>query len=135
MGLSNGTVIAIGDVSHNIEFTEYANSLTKHLMNEKNIQSILGKNFRKKFPTVGITLGYYNKKDTFKIDTVLEDIFKKYRNLDKDFSFPISEISLVKSKFKNLIYPKLIQKLRYNGESARLVFLFPDSFSKGYLFV
>ena len=112
MGISNGTVIAIGDVSHNIEFTKYANSLTKYLMNDKNIQSYFGKNFRRKFPTVWITLGYYNKKGKFKIDTVLEDIFKQYSNLGQDFSFPISEISLVKSKYKNLRYPKLIQKYR-----------------------
>ena len=70
MGLSNGTVIAIGDVSYNIEFTKYVKSLTKYLINHKNIQSILGRNFRRKFPTVWITLGYYDKKDTFKIDTV-----------------------------------------------------------------
>ena len=112
MGLSNGTVIAIGHVSHNIEFTKYTNSLTKRFMNNKNIQSILGRNFRRKFPTVWITLGYYDKKDTFKIDTVLEDIFKQYIKLGQDFSFPISEISLVKSKYKNLRYPKLIQKYR-----------------------
>jgi hypothetical protein len=112
-GLSNGTVIAIGDISHNIEFCKYGNSLTKYLLNNKNIKSILGKNFRRKFPTVWITLGYYNKKDEFKIDTVLEDIFKQYKTLDKDyFSFPISEISLVKSKYKNLRYPKLIQKFQ-----------------------
>jgi hypothetical protein len=112
MGQSNGTVIAIGDVSHNIEFTKYSNSLTKRFMNDKNIQSILGRNFRRKFPTVWITLGYYDKKDTFKIGTVLENIFKQYIKLDKDFSFPISEIALVKSKYKNLRYPKLIQKYR-----------------------
>ena len=112
MGLSNGTVIAIGDVSHNIEFTKYANNLTKYLMNDKKIRSILGKNFRRKFPTVWITLGYYNKKDMFKIDPVLEDIFIQYRNLDKDFCFPISEISLVRSNYKNLRYPKLIQKFQ-----------------------
>ena len=112
-GLSNGTVIAIGDVSHNIEFSKYGNSLTKYLLNNKSIKSILGKNFRRKFPTVWITLGYYNKKDEFKIDTVLEDIFAQYKTLDKDyFSFPISEISLVKSKYKNLRYPKLIQKFQ-----------------------
>ena len=112
-GLSNGTVIAIGDVSHNIEFSKYANCLTKYLLNNKSIKSILGKNFRRKFPTVWITLGYYNKKDNFKIDTVLEDIFKQYKNLDKDyFSFAISEISLVKSKYKNLRYPKFIQKFQ-----------------------
>jgi len=112
MGQSNGTVIAIGDVSHNIEFTKYSNSLTKRFMNDKNIQSILGRNFRRKFPTVWITLGYYDKKDTFKIGTVLENIFKQYIKLDKDFSFPISEIALVNSKYKNLRYPKLIQKYR-----------------------
>jgi hypothetical protein len=109
-GLSNGTVIAIGDVSRNIEFFKYTNSLTKYLMNDKNIKSILGNNFRRKFPTLWITLGYYNKKDKFKIDTILEDIFKQYMKLGKDFSFPIFEISLVKSKYKNLRYPKLIQK-------------------------
>ena len=112
-GLSNGTVIAIGDVSCNIAFTKYGNSLTKYLLNNRNIKSILGKNFRRKFPTVWITLGYYNKTNKFKIDTVLEDIFKQYEKLDKDyFSFPISEISLVKSKYKNLRYPKLIQKFQ-----------------------
>ena len=109
-GLSNGTVIAIGDISHNIEFSKYTNSLTKYLMDDKNILSILGKNFRRKFPTVWITLGYYNRKDKFKIDTGLEDIFKQYMKLDEDFSFSISELSLVKSKYKNLRYPKLIQK-------------------------
>jgi len=72
----------------------------------------LGRNFRRKFPTVWITLGYYDKKDTFKIGTGLENIFKQYIKLDKDFSFPISEIALVKSKYKNLRYPKLIQKYR-----------------------
>ena len=112
MGQSNGTVIAIGDVSHNIEFTKYSDRLTKRFMNDKNIQSILGRNFRRKFPTVWITLGYYDKKDMFKIDTALENIFKQYIKLDKDFSFPISEIALVKSKYKNLRYPKLIQKYR-----------------------
>jgi hypothetical protein len=112
-GLSNGTVIASGDVSHNIEFFKYANGLTKYLLNNKSIKSILGKNFRRKFPTVWITLGYYNKKERFKIDTALKDIFKQYKKLDKDyFSFPISEISLVKSNYKNLRYPRLIQKFR-----------------------
>ena len=111
-GLGNGTVIAIGDVSHNIEFSKYITSLTKHLMKDKNILSVLGKNFRRKFPTVWITLGYYNTRDKFKVDTTLHDIFKQYSKLDNDFSFPISEISLVKSKYKNLRYSKIIQKYR-----------------------
>lgn len=112
-GLSNGTVIAIGDVSHNNEFCKYGNCLTEYLLNNKIIKSILGKKFRRKFPTVWITLGYYNKKNKFKIDTGLEDIFAQFKTLDIDyFSFPISEISLVKSKYKNLRYPKLIQKFQ-----------------------
>jgi hypothetical protein len=112
-GRGNGTVIAIGDASQNIEFSNYANNLTKYLSNNKNTKSILGKNFRRKFPNVWITLGYYNKKDDFKIDTDLEDIFKKYKKLDNDFSFPISEMSLVKSKYKNLRYPNIIQKFKF----------------------
>jgi 2'-5' RNA ligase len=111
-GLGNGTVIAIGDISNNIEFSNYADSLTKYLLNNNNIKAILGKNFRRKFPNVWVTLGYYDKKDTFKIDTVMEDIFKQYKELEKDISIPISEISLVKSKYKNLRYPKLIQKFQ-----------------------
>ena len=110
-GLGNGTVIAVGDASHNIEFFKYGNSLAKYLANN-NTRSILGTNFRRKFPNVWITLGYYNKKDKFKIDTALEDIFKRYEKLDKDFRFPISEISLVKSKYKNLRYPEIIQKFQ-----------------------
>jgi hypothetical protein len=109
-GVSNGTVIATGDVSHNNEFSNYVNSLTKYLLNNRNIKSILGKNFRRKFPNLWITLGYYNKKDKFKVDTVLEDMFKQYQKLDNDFNFPISEISLVISKYKNLRYPTLIKK-------------------------
>ena len=109
-GPSNGTVIAMGEISHNVEFSKYTYSLTKCFVNDKNIQSILGKTLRRKFPTVWITLGYYTRKDKFKIDTLLGDIFKQYMKLDKDFSFSISELSLVKSKYKNLRYRKLIQK-------------------------
>jgi len=109
-GPSNGTVIAMGEISHNVEFSKYTDSLTKCFVNDKKIKSILGKNFRRKFPTVWITLGYYNRKGKFKIDTALEDIFKQYMKLDENFSFSISELSLVKSKYKNLRYRKLIQK-------------------------
>jgi hypothetical protein len=74
--LGNGTVIAIGDLSHNIEFSKYSTSLTKHLMNDKNIRSVLGKNFRRKFPTVRIILGHYNTRDKFKVHTTLYGIFE-----------------------------------------------------------
>jgi hypothetical protein len=112
-GMSNGTVIAIGDVIKNEEFCNYSNQLSSFLLKDKNIESILGVNFRRKFPTVWCTLGYYNKQKVFRIGNDLENIFKQYYNLNNnDFRFPISEISLVKSNYKNLRYPKLIQKFR-----------------------
>jgi hypothetical protein len=112
-GMSNGTVIAIGDVIKNEGFCNYSNQLSSFLLKDKNIESILGANFRRKFPTVWCTLGYYNKQKVFRIGNDLEHIFKHYDNLNNnDFTFPISEISLVKSKYKNLRYPKLIQKFR-----------------------
>ena len=111
--VSNGTVIAVGDVTHNESFCNYANRLTTFLLKDKKVKSILGDNFRRKFPTVWCTLGYYNKKNDFKITTELENIFKQYNDLNgNDFKIPISEIALVKSKYKNLRYPKLIQKFK-----------------------
>jgi hypothetical protein len=83
-GLGNGTVIAIGDASHNIEFSNYVNGLTKYLLNNKNIKSILGKNFRRKFPNVWITLGYYDKKDNFKIRYLKDEINNHNKLLGKN---------------------------------------------------
>jgi hypothetical protein len=112
-GMSNGTVIAIGDVVKNHDFCNYSNQLSSFLLKDKYTKSILGTNFRRKFPTVWCTLGYYNKRKAFRIGNDLQYIFKQYYNLNNnDFTFPISEISLVKSKYKNLRYPKLIQKFR-----------------------
>jgi hypothetical protein len=65
--ISNGTVIAVGDAAHNESFSDYANRMTSFLLNDKKIKSILGDKFRRKFPTVWCTLGYYNKKNDFKL--------------------------------------------------------------------
>jgi hypothetical protein len=101
--ISNGTVIAVGDAAHNESFSDYANRMTSFLLNDKKIKSILGDKFRRKFPTVWCTLGYYNKKNDFKITTELENIFTQYNNLKGNaFEMPISEIALVKSNYKNL---------------------------------
>lgn len=111
--ISNGTVIAFGDVAQNRDFCNYSNKLTLSLLRDKKIKSTLGSNFRRKFPTVWCTLGYYDKKENFKIGNNLEKIFNQYSNLSGDafnFNFPVSEIALVKSNYKNLRYPKLIQK-------------------------
>jgi len=43
----------------------------------------------------------------------LERILREYNDLnDNDYRFPISKILLVKSNYKDLRYPKLIQKIR-----------------------
>ncbi len=113
--LSNGTVIAIGNIDKNMEFNNFSNQLTSFLLQDKNIRSESGSKLRRKFPTVWITLGYYNKKDKFKIGSKLENIFRQYdfseRN-NSQFGFSISELSLVRSKYKNLRYPTLLEKYK-----------------------
>lgn len=109
-GMSNGTVIAIGNVANNEEFYKFGNNLTCFLLIDDKTKSILGANFRRKFPSVWCTLGYYNKKDIFRVNSDLENILSKNQNLSAKLDkFSISEISLVKSKFKNLRYPEIIQ--------------------------
>ena len=110
--ISNGTVIASGQVNQNKDFFYYSNNLGLFLLNDKKTKSILGANFRRKFPSVWLTLGYYNRKTNFRIDNNLEKIFGKYSDLTANdfFNFSVSEISLVVSNYKNLRYPKLIQK-------------------------
>jgi len=117
--VSNGTVIAFGDVAKNVYFCDYSNKLNSFLLTDKKIRAKLGANFRRKFPAVWCTLGYYDKKSMIKIDKRLEKIFNHYSNLSSNvfnfnfnFKFPIYEIALVKSKYKNLRYPKFIQKYK-----------------------
>jgi hypothetical protein len=112
--ISNGTVIASGQVNQNKDFFNYSNNLGQFLLNDKKTKSILGANFRRKFPSVWCTLGYYMSKSNFRIDNNLEKIFSQYSDLTGNglFNFSITEISLVISNYKNLRYPKLIQKFR-----------------------
>jgi len=110
--ISNGTVIASGEVNQNKDFFNYSNSLGLFLLSDKKIKSILGADFRRKFPSVWCTLGYYKRKTNFKIDNSLEKIYNRYSDLTAYdfFNFSVFEISLVVSNYKNLRYPKLIQK-------------------------
>jgi len=111
--VSNGTVVAYGDVTQNRDFCNYTNKLTKFLLRDKKIKLKLGPNFRRKFPTVWCTLGYYDKKEYFKIGERLEKIFIHNSHIGGNvfnFNFPMSEIALVRSKYKNLRYSKLIKK-------------------------
>jgi len=112
--ISNGTVIASGQVNQNKDFFNYSNNLGLFLLNDKKTKSILGANFRRKFPSVWCTLGYYKRKKKFKIDNNLGKIFSQYSDLTGNdfFNLSVSEISLVVSNYKNLRYPKLVQKFR-----------------------
>jgi len=112
--ISNGTVIASGQVNQNKDIFNYSNNLGLFLLNDKKTKSILGANFRRKFPSVWLTLGYYMNKSNFRIDNNLEKIFSQYSDLTGNdfFNLSVSEISLVVSNYKNLRYPKLIQKFR-----------------------
>lgn len=108
---SNGTVIALGEVKHNRDFFILSNKLTTFLLQDKCINLILGKNFRRKFPTVWITLGYFDRSEKFAVNNDLQEFFEKYQSLNKkSFSFRISQINLVKSNYKNLRYKKLISQ-------------------------
>jgi len=111
--ISNGTVIAYGDVANNTDFCNCSNNLAIFLLRDEKIKSKLGANFRRKFPVIWCTLGYYDKQKRFKLGNRLEKMFGQYSNLNSNnfssnFTFPISEIVLVKSKYKNLRYPKII---------------------------
>ena len=110
--ISNGTVIASGQVNQNKDIFNYSNNLGLFLLNDKKTKSILGANFRRKFPSVWLTLGYYMNKSKFRINNDLEKIFSQYSDLTGNdfFNLSVSEISLVVSNYKNLRYPKLIQK-------------------------
>lgn len=109
--VSNGTVIAVGDVAQNADFCKYSNNLGLFLLKDKKIKLALGADFRRKFPTVWCTLGYYDRKRKFKIGKDLHDILYKYSNLEgNEFNYDVSKISLVMSRYKNIRYPKLLQK-------------------------
>ena len=88
--ISNGTVIASGDPSQNEDFFNYTNNLTLFLLKDKKIKSILGANFRRKFPSVWCTLGFYKNKSNFKINNRLEKIFSRYGSLTGNDLFNFS---------------------------------------------
>ena len=110
--ISNGTVIAYGTVNQNKNFFNYTNKLGQFLLNDEKIKSILGANFRRKFPSVWCTLGYYRKNTSFKINDDLQRIFIQHSDLTNRNlgNFSLSGVSLVVSNYKNLRYHKLIQK-------------------------
>jgi hypothetical protein len=109
-GISNGTVIGYGGILPNKDFVTFGNQLCSFLLDDKILFSILGKNFRRKFPTVWCTMGHYTK--DFKISTELEKLFTEFRTLNSKY-FPTSchELELVKSCYKDLRDWMSIQKI------------------------
>ena len=82
-GVSSGTIIAVGEIEYNMNFITCGNKLASSLVKDENLGMVLGKKFRRRFPTVWCTLGYYT--NDFKIESHLEMIFDKYRTLDQTF--------------------------------------------------
>lgn len=100
-GVSNGTIIAVGEIEHNIDFVTCGNKLASLLVKNENLGIALGKKFRRRFPTVWCTLGNYT--NDFKIESDLEMIFDKYKTLDQTFfHIPCYEIELGTSHYKDL---------------------------------
>lgn len=58
------------------------------LLNDEKLKYILGRRFRRKFPAVSCSLGYYSQ--DFKVTKDLEIIFNKYRNLKNDDDYQIA---------------------------------------------
>jgi hypothetical protein len=101
-GMSNGTVIAYGDSSSNREFTRYGNKLASFLIDDTSLKIILGTEFRRKFPTVWCTMGYFTR--DFMITSEIELLFNHYRILDKDqFRIPC----YVRSGIRNILLQRL----------------------------
>jgi hypothetical protein len=113
-GVSNGTIIAIGRSISNKKLTNYGNMLTSFLLNDKNLSDMLGKKFRRRFPTVWCTMGYYTT--DFVIQKDLETLFNKYKNLNKSFfQIPCCEVELGLSHYKDLRDWKSLEKFKLSG--------------------
>lgn len=116
-GTSNGTIIAFGNIASNKSFTTYGNKLASYLLRDGNLNSLLGKIFRRRFPTVWCTMGYYVR--DFTISGNLESLFNKYYNLDEAiFKIPCFDLELGLSHYKDLRDWKPIQNFELVKNSS-----------------
>lgn len=110
-GISNGTIIALGCSVSNKKFITYGNMLASFLLNDKNLSNMLGKRFRRRFPIVWCTIGYYTT--DFVISEDLETLFSKYKKLNKSFfKIPCSDVELGMSHYKDLRHWKSLEKFK-----------------------
>jgi hypothetical protein len=115
-GVSNGTIIAFGDNAYNAGFTAFGNKLASFLSKDEDLSSILGRKFRRRFPTVWCTMGHYTV--DFKITCEHEKLFNEYKDLDSDyFHLTCSELELGKSSYKDLRDWRLIEKFSIKHET------------------
>ncbi len=107
-GASNGTVIAFGDYPNNKQLATLGDKLSSFLVKDEYLNTALGKKFRRRFPTVWCTMGYYTT--DFKITNKLEILFSKYQKLDSHFFHnPCHQLELGTSHYKDLRDWKRIQ--------------------------
>jgi hypothetical protein len=106
---SNGTVIAIGSSRSNKTFTTFGNNLCSYLLKDKVLRKVLGKKFRRRFPSVWCTMGHYTT--DFKVTIEIETLFSKFQNLDDHFfEIPCYHLELGTSHYKDLRDWKRITK-------------------------
>lgn len=114
-GVSNGTVIAFGDIVYNAGFTAFGNKLASFLSKDEDLSYTLGRKFRR-FPTVWCTMGHYTA--DLKITSEHKKLFNEYKVLDGDyFHISCSELELGKSSYKDLRDWRLIEKFSIKHET------------------
>lgn len=107
-GTSNGTIIAFGNTVSNKRFTTFGNKLAFFLLRDRNLNNVLGRTFRRMFPTVWCTMGHYTR--DFTMTENLKCLFSNYYNLDESiFRVPCFELELGLSHYKDLRDWKPIQ--------------------------
>jgi hypothetical protein len=112
--ISNGTVIAYGDVFKNEAFFKFTNELAAFLLKDEQVLLKLGYDFRKKFPALWCTLGYFNNSEELRVSGDLQEFFVRHARLKDNIApFAVTEVCLVKSKYKNLRYPKIVKKYSF----------------------
>lgn len=108
---SDGTVAAIGDLESegNKEFVNLAEELECHLKCE--LGSIFGTEFQRPFSTVWCTLGYFDSPD-FCVDGDFHKTFERCNSLNGPMPKDgISELQLVKHRFRSLDWYDPILKI------------------------
>ena len=109
--LSNGTVIAMGDMDKDDvkKFRQDSFSLANYL--EKELAQIFDDTLQPKYDTVWCTLGYFDSYD-FIIDDEFFNLFQKYKKIDMEFI--LQKIHICKYSSKSLNDAEIIRTINLN---------------------